>query len=253
MLEDGLGGRGAKDDGHDAAGAPAARAGEDVGLEGPLEELGPGDGAARPAWAGRARVPPGTEADSGSAGGRGRRRGHDAGTHPGVGGEDAEVADEVGPGGRDEYGQAAEEGHRRQDEVRLAAGRGPLHSVGEPAVGQGRQSLERQGPAGAVVTESLEARHVILVEPGVGVEGEAPDKGSPAARPAGGRMRPALRHLDAFELQDIERSIRDGLLLEHAARTQQREGVSGHGDGERLHLNVDGRGKRMQAQLRLVR
>ena len=69
-------------------------------------------------------------------------------------------------------------------------------------------------------------------------------------RPA--RTRPALRHLDAFELQDIERSIRDGLLLEHAARTQQREGAPGHGDGERLHLGVDGRGKRVQAQLRLV-
>ena len=35
----------AKDDGDDGAGAAAARAGEDVGLEGPPEELGPGDGA----------------------------------------------------------------------------------------------------------------------------------------------------------------------------------------------------------------
>jgi hypothetical protein len=39
VLEDGLGGDGAKDDGHDAPGASAARAGEDVGLERPLEEL----------------------------------------------------------------------------------------------------------------------------------------------------------------------------------------------------------------------
>ena len=48
MLEDGLGRRGTENDCHDAAGAPAARAGEDVGLEGPLEERGPGDGVARP-------------------------------------------------------------------------------------------------------------------------------------------------------------------------------------------------------------
>ena len=51
VLEDGLGGGGAKHDGHDAPRASAARAGEDVGLERPLEELSPGNGAARPAWA----------------------------------------------------------------------------------------------------------------------------------------------------------------------------------------------------------
>ncbi len=68
---------------------------------------------------------------------RGRRRGHDAGTHPGVGGEDPEVADEVGPGRREERREAAEEGHRRQDEVCLSGGGGPLHPVGESSVGQG--------------------------------------------------------------------------------------------------------------------
>jgi hypothetical protein len=45
VLEDGLGGGGAKHDGHDAAGASPTRATEDVGAERPLEELGPGDGA----------------------------------------------------------------------------------------------------------------------------------------------------------------------------------------------------------------
>ena len=45
MLEDGLGGGGAKHDGHDAAGASATRATEDVGAEGPLEELARGWGA----------------------------------------------------------------------------------------------------------------------------------------------------------------------------------------------------------------
>jgi hypothetical protein len=44
VLEDGLGRRGMEDEGHDAAGAPAVRAGEDVGAERPPEELGPGDG-----------------------------------------------------------------------------------------------------------------------------------------------------------------------------------------------------------------
>ena len=47
LLEDGLGGGGAEDDGHDSAGASATRATEDVGAERPLEELGPGDGVAR--------------------------------------------------------------------------------------------------------------------------------------------------------------------------------------------------------------
>ena len=55
-----------------------------------------------------------------------------------------------------------------------------------------------------------------------------------------------------FELQDIERSVRDGLLLERAARTQQREGAPGHGDGERFHLGVGGPRQGVQAQLRVV-
>ena len=117
MLEDGLGGGGAKDDGDDAAPAPAAGAGEDVGLERPPEELGPGEGAAGPGlpW----------------ADGLGcyraerclchrRRRGDDTGPHPGIGGEDTEVADEVGPWRRDERGHPAEEGHRGEDNVRLS-------------------------------------------------------------------------------------------------------------------------------------
>ncbi len=58
---------GAEDEGDDAPGASAARAGEDVGAKRPLEELGPGEGApgptgegglgchrARGAWAGGA-------------------------------------------------------------------------------------------------------------------------------------------------------------------------------------------------------
>jgi hypothetical protein len=44
VLENGLGGGGAEDEGDEAPGASAARAGEDVGLEGPPEELGPGEG-----------------------------------------------------------------------------------------------------------------------------------------------------------------------------------------------------------------
>jgi len=55
VLEDGLGRRGTKDDGDDAAGASAARAGEDVRLERPLEQFGPGDGAAGGGAGGRAQ------------------------------------------------------------------------------------------------------------------------------------------------------------------------------------------------------
>jgi hypothetical protein len=106
--------------------------------------------------------------------------------------------------------------------VRLSSGRGPLHPVGEPSVGQRREALERQGPAGAVSAESLEARDVVLVEPGVGVEGETLDEGRAAARPAGGRRRSAAWHLDALELEDVERSVWSDLLLEHAARTEQK-------------------------------
>jgi hypothetical protein len=247
VLEDGLGRRGTEDDCDDAAGAPAARAGEDVGLEGPLEEFGPGDGVAGPSGPDRLR-----RHGAGSCLGkrRGRRRGHDAGTHPGVGGEDPEVADEVGPGGRDERGHPAEEGHRSQDEVRLSGGGGPLHPVGESSVGQGREPLERKRTAGAVVAQPLEADDVILVKPGVGVEREALDEGTAAGRPARGRARPAPWHLDAFELEDIERSVRHGLLLEDASSVEQAKDPTGHGDGECLHLGFRGPRQRVEAQLR---
>jgi hypothetical protein len=46
--------------------------------------------------------------------------------------------------------------------------------------------------------------------------------------------------------------VRCRLLLENAARTEQREGAPGHGDGELLHLGVGGPRQRVQAQLRLV-
>jgi len=142
VLEDGLGRRGTKDDGDDAAGASAARAGEDVRLERPLEQFGPGDGAA---GAGRADVLNVLRRHrTGSCLGQpwGRSRWDGAGAHPGVGSEDAEVADEVGPRWRDERGEAAEESHRSQDEVRRPRGRGALHPVGEPSVRQRRQPLE---------------------------------------------------------------------------------------------------------------
>src|SRR5215470_5715335 len=103
-------------------------------------------------------------------------------------------------------GHPAEEGQRRQDEVRLSGGGGPLQPVGEPAVRQDREPLQGQGTAGAVVAQPLEARDVVLVEPGVGVEREALDEGTPAGRPARRRARPAPWHLDAFELEDIEPS-----------------------------------------------
>jgi hypothetical protein len=86
VLEDGLGGGGAKDDGHDAAGAATARAGEDVRAERPLEELRPGDGAPRAAQPDglgcqRARGRLGKR--------RGSRRWHDAGPRPGRWGRSA--------------------------------------------------------------------------------------------------------------------------------------------------------------------
>jgi len=124
--------------------------------------------------------------------------------------------------------------------------------VGEPSVGQSREPLERQGPPGAVVAHPLEARDVVLVEPGVGMEGEALNEGTAAPPPASGRTGPAPGHWDAFELQDVERSVRRCLLLQHAARTEQREGTTGHGGGERLHLGVGGTRQRVQAQLGFV-
>ena len=74
VLEDGLGRRGTEDDRHDGAGAPAARAGEDVGLEGPLEELGPGDAGGEAAGAGQAPAPPGRESWRGGRAPPGARR-----------------------------------------------------------------------------------------------------------------------------------------------------------------------------------
>ena len=62
---------------------------------------------------------------------RSSRRRHDEGPDPGVGSDDAEVADEVGPGRRDERGEAAKEGHRGEEEVRLPGFRGGSVLVGE--------------------------------------------------------------------------------------------------------------------------
>ena len=80
MLEDGLGGCGAKDDGDDASSAPAAQAGEGVGLEGALEELGPGDGAAGLPWVDGLGCQRAERCLC-----QRRRRGDDAGPHPGIG------------------------------------------------------------------------------------------------------------------------------------------------------------------------
>jgi len=86
VLQDGLGGGGAKDDGDDAAPAPAAGAGEDVGLERPPEELGPGDGAAGLPWADGLGCHRAERCLCQRR--RGRRCRHDTGPHPGIGGED---------------------------------------------------------------------------------------------------------------------------------------------------------------------
>ena len=110
-----------------------------------------------------------------------RRRRDDASAYSGIGGKDAEVADEVGLRGRDECGETAKEGHRRQDEVRLPGGGGPLHPVGEATIGQSREPLEGEWSARPVGAESLEAHDVLLVNPGVGME---PPAG--AGRPARG-------------------------------------------------------------------
>ena len=63
--------------------------------------------------------------------------------------------------------------------------------------GQGLHAVVGHGPA---ETDDQDART------GVGVEGEALDEGSPAAPASGSRTRPTACHLDALELQDIERS-----------------------------------------------
>jgi hypothetical protein len=59
------------------------------------------------------------------------------------------------------------------------------------------------------------------------VEREALDEGTAAGRPARGRARPAPWHLDAFELEDIERSVRHGLLLEDASSVEQAKDPTG--------------------------
>jgi hypothetical protein len=139
VLEDGAGGGGAEDAGHDAPVAAAAGAGEDVRLERPLEQFGPGDGAAGAGRADVLNVLRRHRAGNCLGQRRGKRRWDGAGAHPGVGSEDAEVADEVGPRWRDERGEAAEESHRSQDEVRLPGRGGPLHPVGEATIRQRRE------------------------------------------------------------------------------------------------------------------
>jgi hypothetical protein len=141
VLEDGLSSGGTEDDGDDAARAPAAGAGEDVGLERPLEEASPGNEAARRAWADG----PGCRRARGSLGERRRRRRwHDAGTHPGVGGEDPEVADAGWPWGA---GRARPSGGGRPPE----AGRGVSLRWGRPA-SSGRRVVRQARPKAARAT-----------------------------------------------------------------------------------------------------
>jgi hypothetical protein len=85
VLEDGLRGGEAKDDGDDAPDAAAALAVEDVGLERPFEELGPGDGAPRRPGRGRAVCR--------ARGAPRPRPGDDGGADADVRGEVAKVAD----------------------------------------------------------------------------------------------------------------------------------------------------------------
>jgi hypothetical protein len=73
-------------------GAAAARAGEDVGPERPPKEFGPGDGAPGRPWAGGLGCRCPRARDRLGQGRRGGRSGDETGTHPGVGGEDVEVA-----------------------------------------------------------------------------------------------------------------------------------------------------------------
>jgi hypothetical protein len=209
VLEDGAGGGGAEDAGHDAPVAAAAGAGEDICPERPLQELRPGD-------AGRGRRP-------GRGGGRGtgaarcgglerwRCARHDVVSPSRVGGKDSKVAHQVAPGGRDERGETAEEGHRRQDEVRLPGRGGPLHPVGEATIRQRREPLEGEWSARPVGAESLEAHDVVLVNPGVGVEREALHEGAPSARTAlPGSLRQPPWRLHCPEPKEVLRSLRDG-------------------------------------------
>ena len=189
MLQDGPGGGGTENDGHHAARAAAARAGEDVGLEGPPEELGPGDGAARRPGAEGSGV---TGQEAASASGAGKEARARRGAAPWRWGRRRRSNARGWPWGVGRARPPGGGGQRRQQEVRLSCRRGPLHPVGEPSVGQGRQPLERQGPAGAVVAEPLEARDVVFVKPGVGVEEKPSTKAQRRpGRRAGGRGRSA--------------------------------------------------------------
>src|SRR6266568_3694012 len=122
------------DEGDEAQTAAALGAGEDVDVEGLLEEVSPGDavGAQRRRelvfersgrwWRGRFR-------GHGCGSGRGGIR-DDAPAQAGVRGEDAVVAQAVDPRRRDEGGELGQEALRRQRQPGRAVAR-PLHPVEE--------------------------------------------------------------------------------------------------------------------------
>jgi hypothetical protein len=130
-------------------------------------------------------------AGEGERRGRGHRRAH-----------------QVGAWGRDDGGQPAEEGGGGEDELGGAGGRGALHPVAELAVREDGEALQGEWVTGA---EPLQALAVVLMHPGVGVQGEALQEGAapgtgvraprPATaggevyawpRPGGSRARPHL-------------------------------------------------------------
>jgi hypothetical protein len=185
---------GAEDAGHHPARATAGIAGEDVLPERPLQQLGKRHAGG--AW----RL------------GGGWRNGRGTGDHQrpeaSAGSQHAEEADEVDAGRRDERGEAPEKGQRGQHQLGGAGGGRALHAVANFPVREKGKALEAERAPRTVVADSLQSRPVVLMHPGVGVQGEALQEGA-APAPPGARLVQGERERIAKESRAEQTGARE--------------------------------------------
>lgn len=90
------------------------------------------------------------------------------------------VSDEVLVGGGEQGGQSPEEGHRVEQDLGPAVGRGPgaVEPVADAACGVEGEAVEGEGCPQAVAAELLEAVAVAGLDGACGMEREAPGPGA---------------------------------------------------------------------------
>jgi hypothetical protein len=131
--------------------------------------------------------------------------------------------------GRDEGDELVDQLERGEHKRALALGPRSGQLVNEPVVPEGLEALEREGRAGAVAEQALQARAVLGLDAHRAVEGEAP-----AARPAE-HLAPLVLVQPAAPGEPTQDPAADGLLSLDEGRLRQ---------VERVHLNRPVRSRR---------